>query len=201
MTSRVEDTAYCLMSLFDVNMPLLYGEGKKAFERLQLAIIQTTDDESIFAWTDWEQKNSYSGIFAYSPSQFRYSGKITRILRLEIGLFETTRPPYSMTNQGLAIKVPSNLLPELSDNRLELPLNCQDSEKPLSNFNVKTIHLERGHYGPWYRIHSDKLGESSHQRVMDNDCCNEAIPAHRAGASASSISGTSHTTSFCVRGK
>ncbi|KAI1263028.1 HET-domain-containing protein [Xylariaceae sp. FL1019] len=30
-TTRIEDTAYCLMGLFDVNMPLLYREGKKAF--------------------------------------------------------------------------------------------------------------------------------------------------------------------------
>ena len=34
-TTRLEDEAYCLMGLFDVNMPLLYGEGRKAFSRLQ----------------------------------------------------------------------------------------------------------------------------------------------------------------------
>lgn len=34
-TTREEDMAYCLMGLFDVNMPLLYGEGAKAFIRLQ----------------------------------------------------------------------------------------------------------------------------------------------------------------------
>ena len=28
-TSRVEDIAYCLVGLFDVNLPLLYGEGWK----------------------------------------------------------------------------------------------------------------------------------------------------------------------------
>jgi hypothetical protein len=49
-TTRQEDMAYCLMGLFDVNMPLLYGEGKKAFLRLQLEILQQSDDESIFAW-------------------------------------------------------------------------------------------------------------------------------------------------------
>ena len=38
-TSRVEDTAYCLLGLFNVNMPLLYGEGRKAFIRLQHEII------------------------------------------------------------------------------------------------------------------------------------------------------------------
>ena len=35
-TLKPEDTAYCLMGLFNVNMPLLYGEGgQKAFVRLQ----------------------------------------------------------------------------------------------------------------------------------------------------------------------
>jgi hypothetical protein len=33
-SSRVEDRAYCLLGLFDINMPLLYGEGKKPFARL-----------------------------------------------------------------------------------------------------------------------------------------------------------------------
>jgi hypothetical protein len=51
-TTRVEDIAYCLMGLFGVNMPPLYGEGQKAFMRLQLEILRMTDDESIFAWTD-----------------------------------------------------------------------------------------------------------------------------------------------------
>ncbi|PNH71313.1 hypothetical protein VD0001_g6257 [Verticillium dahliae] len=30
-TTRLEDQVYSLMGLFDVNMPLLYGEGRKAF--------------------------------------------------------------------------------------------------------------------------------------------------------------------------
>ena len=30
-TSRVEDEAYCLLGLFRVNMPLLYGEGRNAY--------------------------------------------------------------------------------------------------------------------------------------------------------------------------
>ncbi|KAI6019370.1 hypothetical protein PISMIDRAFT_52523, partial [Pisolithus microcarpus 441] len=49
-TSRVEDRAYSLMGLFGVNMPMLYGEGKKAFQRLQLEIIRISSDHSIFAW-------------------------------------------------------------------------------------------------------------------------------------------------------
>lgn len=50
-TTRSEDIAYCLMGIFDVNMPLLYGEGcSKAFIRLQEEIIKNSEDQSLFAW-------------------------------------------------------------------------------------------------------------------------------------------------------
>lgn len=50
-TSRIEDIAYSLLGIFDVNMPLIYGEGKKAFKRLQEELLKTrTDDHSLFAW-------------------------------------------------------------------------------------------------------------------------------------------------------
>lgn len=39
-TTRIEDEAYCLMGLFGVNMPLLYGEGRRAFHRLQAEIMK-----------------------------------------------------------------------------------------------------------------------------------------------------------------
>jgi len=39
-TTRPEDVAYSLMGIFGVNMPLLYGEGPKAFIRLQEEILR-----------------------------------------------------------------------------------------------------------------------------------------------------------------
>jgi hypothetical protein len=36
-TTREEDMAYCLLGIFEVNMPLLYGEGRRAFIRLQVS--------------------------------------------------------------------------------------------------------------------------------------------------------------------
>ena len=49
--TREEDMAYCLLGIFKINMPLLYGEGGlNAFRRLQLEVLKTSDDESIFAW-------------------------------------------------------------------------------------------------------------------------------------------------------
>ncbi len=49
-TTRVEDQAYCLMGLFGVSMPTNYGEGKKAFLRLQYEVMQHTSDMSLFAF-------------------------------------------------------------------------------------------------------------------------------------------------------
>jgi hypothetical protein len=51
-TTRLEDEAYSLLGLFDINMPLLYGEGRRAFARLQEQILARTNDMSILAWTN-----------------------------------------------------------------------------------------------------------------------------------------------------
>ena len=69
-TTRVEDRTYSLMGLLDVNMPMLYGEGRKAFHRLQLEIIRTSDDQSIFAWGCREVKVRTGSILADDPSFF-----------------------------------------------------------------------------------------------------------------------------------
>ncbi|KAI1401940.1 HET-domain-containing protein [Hypoxylon fuscum] len=81
-TTRIEDMAYCLMGLFDVNMPLLYGEGDKAFRRLQLEIIQQSSDQTIFAWgfdlslKDTEAEDDEIAVLAKSPSDFVNCGKV-----------------------------------------------------------------------------------------------------------------------------
>lgn len=50
--TRSEDVAYSLFGLFNINMPLLYGEGDNAFLRLQHEILRQTHDLSIFAWNE-----------------------------------------------------------------------------------------------------------------------------------------------------
>jgi hypothetical protein len=49
-TTRLEDRAYSLLGIFDVNMPLLYGEREKSFRRLQEEIVKRSNDMTIFAW-------------------------------------------------------------------------------------------------------------------------------------------------------
>lgn len=48
--TREEDLAYSLLGIFNINMTMQYGEGEKAFVRLQQEITRTTSDISIFAW-------------------------------------------------------------------------------------------------------------------------------------------------------
>lgn len=95
-TTRIEDQAYCLLGLFGVNMPLLYGEGEMAFVRLQEEIMRRTDDHSIFAWLQAGSKTN-TGFLAPSPSCFSQSGSVERTVS------ERPAPPYAFTNQGIQI--------------------------------------------------------------------------------------------------
>ena len=99
-TTRLEDVAYCLMGLFTVNMPMLYGECSRAFQRLQEEILRSTDDESLFAWVDKNAKDDdLHGLLADDPQKFANSGNI--------GPFpdqRAERKPLQSTNLGLSIQ-------------------------------------------------------------------------------------------------
>lgn len=106
-TTREEDLAYSLLGIFDIAMPLLYGEGgDKAFLRLQEEMIRTSEDHTIFAWP-WADcpclidvpsaDNAYYGLLAHSPKAFK-SCRMAESASPWRG-----RPPYAMTNRGLYI--------------------------------------------------------------------------------------------------
>ncbi|KAK0703946.1 heterokaryon incompatibility protein-domain-containing protein [Lasiosphaeria miniovina] len=111
-TSRVEDEAYCLMGLFDINMPLIYGEGSRAFRRLQEEIIKISDEQSILAWY-WlgEPSRSLSwptlmfhDILAPSPRHFALSGCIS-MHAYSRPFLPTWRKTTSLTKEGLRLTV------------------------------------------------------------------------------------------------
>ncbi|RMZ17309.1 hypothetical protein D0862_00872 [Hortaea werneckii] len=72
-TTREEDTAYSLLGIFDANMPLLYGEGSRAFKRLQEIISLRSNDLSIYAWLKPLLVDDHL-MFAASPSYFASFG-------------------------------------------------------------------------------------------------------------------------------
>ncbi|KAI0909260.1 heterokaryon incompatibility protein-domain-containing protein [Ustulina deusta] len=100
-TTRIEDEAYCLLGLFGVTMPLLYGEGRRAFRRLQEEIIKELDDESIFAW----QGGTDHGLLASCPAQFTFSQSIHRSIEHPIG-DNAGGQSFAITNRGVRISLP-----------------------------------------------------------------------------------------------
>lgn len=67
------------MGLFGVHMPMLYGEGTKAFQRLQEEIIRTTLDDSVLAWLAEDAgASTLRGKFARSPKEFRTCSAVTK---------------------------------------------------------------------------------------------------------------------------
>jgi len=84
-TKRGEDRAYCLLGIFGVTMPMIYGEGgHQAFYRLQEEIMKKTRDHSILAWglgTDHLPNQAFGRdvpgrILAAAPSDFANSRNI-----------------------------------------------------------------------------------------------------------------------------
>ena len=67
-TTKVEDMAYCLLGIFDVSLPALYGEGPRAFLRLQEELMKRTGDLSLFDWCG--RSSSLNSFIARSPECF-----------------------------------------------------------------------------------------------------------------------------------
>ena len=101
-TTRLEDIAYSLMGIFSINMPLLYGEGGKAFLRLQEEIMKVSDDQSLFAWTDkGADDNVRYGLLARHPSWFRNAKYIVPYHDWSTN----NRDLFSMSNRGVRIEL------------------------------------------------------------------------------------------------
>ncbi len=157
-TSREEDLAYSLLGLFDVNMPLLYGEGaKRAFYRLQSEIMKLSNDESLFAWTS---DRDWSGLLADHPKDFANSGDIFSGVFGEIITLDNkgaVRPAFSMTNLGLKIAVPEEHLQArfLNDNSLfPFFLRCSRGSTKIS-MPRKPLFLDLCSFGQGCAIRID----------------------------------------------
>jgi hypothetical protein len=144
-TTRVEDRAYSLFGLFGVNLPPLYGEGQNAFLRLQLEILRTSDDESIFAWLDSEDVSG--GPLARSPNAFKACGDIER------QDFEFDAPAYLMTNKGLRMEAcllpspdPSSISKHSVDDTFYVALNCKIPKLDENRLAIRVRRLQGDQY-------------------------------------------------------
>ncbi|KAH9883331.1 hypothetical protein F4778DRAFT_767259 [Xylariomycetidae sp. FL2044] len=135
VTTRPEDIAYCLLGIFDINMPLLYGEGDKAFLRLQEEIMRDSNDQSLFAWgrqpepsKDHQEPaldHNYHGLLATSPVDFAHSSDIVPHVSMK-SVFEST-------NNGIAV-----------DAHLYMMLNCRHRENYFHVFAIPIVEVSMG---------------------------------------------------------
>ncbi|KAK0667860.1 heterokaryon incompatibility protein-domain-containing protein [Cercophora samala] len=100
-TTRVEDEAYCLFGILEVNMPLIYGEGKMAFRRLQEELIKRSNDITIFAWqpTREEVQEGHCGVLAASPQAFAQCEHVC-VWRPST----SHNPQFVLTNRGIQLQ-------------------------------------------------------------------------------------------------
>jgi hypothetical protein len=155
-TTRPEDMAYSLLGIFEVNMPMLYGEGVRAFHRLQLEILKQTPDHTIFVW---EPRRSSRGqgiqhnvpipmkvppqnhwnILAPSPTWFD-NHRLMRI-RPSDHLSSSMSSKHEMTNMGIRIVLPCY---RYSDGKMLGFLNCQSANNLC--VAVPLMHLRDRQY-------------------------------------------------------
>jgi len=108
VTTRTEDIAYCLLGLFGIHMPLLYGEGARAFIRLQEEILKQSSDQSLFAWNPMLAGTVHNsaaidhllcGILAPSPACFVEASDVIPLP----GYWNTES---TLTNRGIRLRMP-----------------------------------------------------------------------------------------------
>ncbi|KAH7091397.1 heterokaryon incompatibility protein-domain-containing protein [Paraphoma chrysanthemicola] len=171
-TTRIEDLAYSLMGLFDVNMPLLYGEGEKAFMRLQEQILSDDDDQTLFAWTPVAPRPSPyalgTSIFAQHPSDF--------VDGFKFHSYVPYGEPPIVTNKGLKIELPvlslRNIPHGVMDPRFKdyflLVLYCGYHDDPLVHPAI--VARRTGSYGQTYVRHESRaLFPVKHEDVRLTD--------------------------------
>ena len=156
-TTRVEDRAYSLLGIFDINMPTLYCEGNRALRRLQEQIMQRIPDQSLFAWGNVYLSGSQvpsDPIPADEPVTFRTYSFFSQSLSAD--------SPYDFRNSGNIrhVQLPATLRHEIEYTFTPHGIRAQFQMVPLScdllsvmfphtDSDVK-LQLEDERSSPWY---------------------------------------------------
>ncbi|KAF8839136.1 HET-domain-containing protein [Paxillus ammoniavirescens] len=109
-TTRIEDVAYSLLGIFDISLPIAYGEGERAFYRFMEAIAQRSIDPTLFAWTG--KPSAHSNALPSSPACYYESRTLVAVPRTPRSApLESHQgaiigdPGYTITKLGLRVKL------------------------------------------------------------------------------------------------
>ena len=188
-TTRKEDEAYCLMGLFDVNMPLLYGEGTKAFIRLQQEIAKVSEDQSILAWYCDPKAHPKFGVvrpcFALSPACFAMSGNIFSLPQSHL-----ERPLGRIEFMGSLAKFSAILGGTRPNGLREIILWCQIGPIPGT---FPTLELHHNAYNRYVRHMNHGVLSQHSWHSPESLITNVGIPC---GVLSDSYFWRSHATNF-----
>lgn len=168
-STRIEDAAYSLMGIFEINMPLLYGEEDRAFLRLQTEIINSCPDPTILAWTLPEDNSTerlekpitqYSGVMASSPIFFRDGADVE-------ALSDQAIVDFSMSNRGIKLRAQFGLfrIRRGGGSHIILPV-CRRQGKV---YGIQLRNVGRGSFArqnPTTLIH-ERMWDVRHRLTLD----------------------------------
>ena len=125
--TRIEDEAYFLLGMLDVNLLLLYGEGRKAFRRFQEDMIRRSADDSILAWSApsarWSPSWSSFGVLADSLRAFACSVSIMSLPTRPSGSLYYTLSSRCLKHRAMADQ-PTDLTMRSVRDLFLIRLNC-----------------------------------------------------------------------------
>ncbi|KAH0832979.1 hypothetical protein J3R83DRAFT_11957 [Lanmaoa asiatica] len=99
-TSRIEDMAYSLLGLFDVTMPIAYGEGARAVYKLMSTIAEQCTEPDFFAWAG--KPSQWSLALPSSPQCYGPQASQTDLVTPSSALGD---PAYELTKLGLQTRL------------------------------------------------------------------------------------------------
>ncbi|KAK3314388.1 heterokaryon incompatibility protein-domain-containing protein [Apodospora peruviana] len=132
-TTRVEDAAYCLLGIFKVHMPLIYGEGTRAFFRLQEEIMRASEDYTMLAW----------GLSKYLSNKHHWA-------RVKFSSVEPRRPladgAHDFELHNRTMWTYSRLVPQMVDSKTsKLGLEHDDTPPLMTSRGLRVSLLLRHH--------------------------------------------------------
>ncbi|KAL9017667.1 MAG: hypothetical protein Q9185_005001 [Variospora sp. 1 TL-2023] len=182
-TTEIEDIAYSMLGLLDISMPIYYGEGVKAFMRLQRTLIESSWDESLFAWTTpangltcyrrdnktpvWAP-NSW-GLLAPSPDCFSRYRDLVVLPDLCVPRLSGS---YKWVQRAIQFAMPMKSGTEVTNffgrarKEVTLPLNCWRQHDDGKSWNVNVKLRKNGHV--YSRIDCDDVVEKRGSKPSTN---------------------------------
>jgi hypothetical protein len=152
-TTRIEDMAYALVGIFAIHMPVQYGEGRFAFQRLMEALLQRVRGYGIFIWTG--PSSQYTAALPASIEGYLAAREAESSVSVPNNFGD---PAMTLTHKGLQVEVllVRTQCREASDDGSERETSSSRDTEESSNWETA---LEENHDQDKQSDHGEDAGE------------------------------------------